>query len=106
MCTILLCVDEFWCVTLVLCLKYKFCDIFISVSTSTLSMGVNFPAHLVVIKSTSQYIAGCYKDYSDTQMLQMIGRAGRPQVIILLFKLLIKIIYIRRIKGVIGIKLY
>lgn len=44
-------------------------------------MGVNFPAHLVIIKSTSQYVAGCYKDYSDTQMLQMIGRAGRPQVI-------------------------
>lgn len=43
-------------------------------------MGVNFPAHLVVIKSTSQYISGCYKEYSDTQLFQMLGRAGRPQV--------------------------
>ncbi|KFM79724.1 putative ATP-dependent DNA helicase HFM1, partial [Stegodyphus mimosarum] len=49
------------------------------ISTSTLSMGVNFPAHLVVIKSTVQYAGGCYKEYSETQILQMIGRAGRPQ---------------------------
>ncbi|GFT18088.1 probable ATP-dependent DNA helicase HFM1 [Nephila pilipes] len=49
------------------------------ISTSTLAMGVNFPAHLVVIKSTVQYAAGCYKEYSETQLLQMTGRAGRPQ---------------------------
>ncbi|XP_055949652.1 probable ATP-dependent DNA helicase HFM1 [Argiope bruennichi] len=49
------------------------------ISTSTLAMGVNFPAHLVVIKSTAQYAAGSYKEYSETQLLQMIGRAGRPQ---------------------------
>ncbi|XP_035226708.1 probable ATP-dependent DNA helicase HFM1 [Stegodyphus dumicola] len=49
------------------------------ISTSTLSMGVNFPAHLVVVKSTVQYAGGCYKEYSETQILQMIGRAGRPQ---------------------------
>ncbi|XP_022248602.1 probable ATP-dependent DNA helicase HFM1 isoform X4 [Limulus polyphemus] len=49
------------------------------ISTSTLAMGVNFPAHLVVVKSTTQYVAGSYEEYSDTQILQMIGRAGRPQ---------------------------
>ncbi|GIY11829.1 probable ATP-dependent DNA helicase HFM1 [Caerostris darwini] len=49
------------------------------ISTSTLAMGVNFPAHLVVVKSTEQYVGGAYKEYSETQMLQMIGRAGRPQ---------------------------
>lgn len=43
-------------------------------------MGVNLPAHLVVIKSTMQYVAGSCEEYSDADMLQMIGRAGRPQV--------------------------
>ncbi|XP_037800665.1 probable ATP-dependent DNA helicase HFM1 [Penaeus monodon] len=51
------------------------------VSTSTLAMGVNLPAHLVVVKSTSQYngSAGGHEEYSTGQILQMIGRAGRPQ---------------------------
>ncbi|XP_042907198.1 probable ATP-dependent DNA helicase HFM1 isoform X4 [Parasteatoda tepidariorum] len=58
---------------------FLMCQIQVIISTSTLSMGVNFPAHLVIIKSTNQYAGGCYKEYSDTQILQMIGRAGRPQ---------------------------
>ncbi|XP_065830814.1 probable ATP-dependent DNA helicase HFM1 isoform X2 [Oscarella lobularis] len=49
------------------------------VATSTLAMGVNLPAHLVVIKSTYYYMAGMCVEYSITQILQMIGRAGRPQ---------------------------
>ncbi|XP_071524400.1 uncharacterized protein [Panulirus ornatus] len=49
------------------------------VATSTLAMGVNLPAHLVVIKSTAQYVGGAYTEYSTTQLLQMMGRAGRPQ---------------------------
>ncbi|KAK7086949.1 ATP-dependent DNA helicase MER3 [Halocaridina rubra] len=49
------------------------------VATSTLAMGVNLPAHLVVIKSTSQYVNGSYEEYSSAQLLQMTGRAGRPQ---------------------------
>lgn len=49
------------------------------VSTSTLALGVNLPAHLVIIKSTQYYFGGTYIDYSDSQLLQMIGRAGRPQ---------------------------
>jgi len=42
-------------------------------------MGVNLPAHLVVIKSTEQYINGAYAEYSESSILQMMGRAGRPQ---------------------------
>ncbi|CAB1325909.1 unnamed protein product [Coregonus sp. 'balchen'] len=45
----------------------------------TLAMGVNLPAHLVVIKSTMHYIGGACEEYSEADMLQMIGRAGRPQ---------------------------
>jgi len=43
-------------------------------------MGVNLPAHLVIVKSTQRYVMGSYQEYSETQILQMIGRAGRPQV--------------------------
>ena len=42
-------------------------------------MGVNLPAHLVVIKSTEVYRKGKTEEYDDNTMLQMIGRAGRPQ---------------------------
>ena len=52
-----------------------------SVSTSTLSIGVNLPAHLVIVKATHMYVMGVAREYSDQQVLQMIGRAGRPQVI-------------------------
>ena len=51
------------------------------VTTSTLAWGVNLPAHLVVIKGTEFY-DGKNKRYVDmpiTDVLQMIGRAGRPQ---------------------------
>uniref|UniRef100_A0A3B4UBF4 DNA 3'-5' helicase n=1 Tax=Seriola dumerili TaxID=41447 RepID=A0A3B4UBF4_SERDU len=48
-------------------------------TTRTLAMGVNLPAHLVVIKSTVQYVAGSCEEYSEADLLQMIGRAGRPQ---------------------------
>lgn len=53
---------------------------FLTVCTSTLSVGVNLPAHLVVIKATHTYVMGVAREYSDLQLLQMIGRAGRPQV--------------------------
>lgn len=45
-----------------------------------LALGVNLPAHLVIIKSTTQMVAGSNgQEYSSAQILQMIGRAGRPQ---------------------------
>ena len=48
-------------------------------ATSTLAVGVNLPAHLVIIKSTMQYVSGVTKDYSELDITQMLGRAGRPQ---------------------------
>ncbi|XP_071950834.1 probable ATP-dependent DNA helicase HFM1 [Antedon mediterranea] len=48
-------------------------------ATSTLAFGVNLPAHLVIIKSTQHYVSGQYKEYSESQVIQMMGRAGRPQ---------------------------
>ncbi|KAK6484329.1 putative ATP-dependent DNA helicase HFM1 [Huso huso] len=54
-------------------------DLPVLFTTSTLAMGVNLPAHLVVIKSTMHYIGGMFQEYSETDILQMIGRAGRPQ---------------------------
>lgn len=51
------------------------------ITTATLAWGVNFPAHLVVIKGT-EYYDGKLKRYVDmpiTDVLQMMGRAGRPQ---------------------------
>eukprot|EP01135_Chromosphaera_perkinsii_P001737 Nk52_evm6s210 gene=Nk52_evmTU6s210 len=48
-------------------------------STSTLAMGVNLPAHLVILKTTQYYDGGVYTEYPELQVLQMIGRAGRPQ---------------------------
>ncbi|KAL5077954.1 hypothetical protein RYX36_016938 [Vicia faba] len=51
------------------------------VCTSTLAWGVNLPAHLVIIKGT-EFFDGKSKRYVDfpiTDILQMMGRAGRPQ---------------------------
>ena len=51
------------------------------IATSTVAWGVNFPAHLVIIKGTEFY-DGKQKRYVDmpiTDVLQMMGRAGRPQ---------------------------
>lgn len=61
-------------------------DLFVSkkiqvlVTTSTLAWGVNFPARLVIIKGT-EYFDPKVKKYVDmpvTDILQMMGRAGRP----------------------------
>ncbi|EPE24285.1 P-loop containing nucleoside triphosphate hydrolase [Glarea lozoyensis ATCC 20868] len=53
----------------------------ILVATSTLAWGVNLPAHLVVVKGTQYFDAKIegYKDMDLTDVLQMMGRAGRPQ---------------------------
>ncbi|KAG1891431.1 P-loop containing nucleoside triphosphate hydrolase protein [Suillus subluteus] len=48
-------------------------------ATSTLAVGVNLPAHLVVIKGVKLYQNGESKEYSDLDLMQMMGRAGRPQ---------------------------
>ncbi|XP_058831957.1 probable ATP-dependent DNA helicase HFM1 [Topomyia yanbarensis] len=47
--------------------------------TSALAMGVNLPAHLVIIKSTQMYTDYGMDEYPESSIFQMIGRAGRPQ---------------------------
>jgi ATP-dependent DNA helicase HFM1/MER3 len=47
--------------------------------TSTLAVGVNLPCHLVVIKNTMCFGSRGLEEYSDLEMMQMLGRAGRPQ---------------------------
>lgn len=53
----------------------------ILVATSTLAWGVNLPAHLVIIKGTQFFDAKIegYRDMDLTDVLQMMGRAGRPK---------------------------
>lgn len=60
---------------------FTFNKIQILVATSTLAWGVNLPAHLVVVKGTQYFDAKIegYKDMDLTDVLQMLGRAGRPQ---------------------------
>jgi ATP-dependent DNA helicase HFM1/MER3 len=47
--------------------------------TSTLAVGINLPCHTVVLKGTSTYSDDGLKEYSDLEVMQMLGRAGRPQ---------------------------
>lgn len=53
----------------------------VMVATSTVAWGLNFPAHLVIVKGTEYFDARSqsYVDYPLTDVMQMIGRAGRPQ---------------------------
>lgn len=53
----------------------------ILMSTATLAWGVNLPAHTVIIKGTQVYSPekGRWVELSPQDMLQMLGRAGRPQ---------------------------
>lgn len=46
--------------------------------TSTLAVGVNLPAYLVILKNTVTWSDGV-KEYVDLEVMQMLGRAGRPQ---------------------------
>jgi pre-mRNA-splicing helicase BRR2 len=50
-------------------------------STATLAWGVNLPAHTVIIKGTEVYSPekGGWDELSAQDVLQMLGRAGRPQ---------------------------
>mmetsp|Transcript_31856 Transcript_31856/g.77625 ORF Transcript_31856/g.77625 Transcript_31856/m.77625 type:complete len:2179 (-) Transcript_31856:255-6791(-) len=51
------------------------------VCTATLAWGVNLPAHTVIIKGTQIYSpeAGTWVELSPLDIMQMMGRAGRPQ---------------------------
>lgn len=47
--------------------------------TSTLAVGVNLPCYLVVLKGTQGYGDAGLQEYSSLEVMQMLGRAGRPQ---------------------------
>lgn len=47
--------------------------------TSTLAVGVNLPCYLVIIKGTVAWSDNGCQEYADLEMMQMLGRAGRPQ---------------------------
>ncbi|KAL9582942.1 MAG: hypothetical protein Q9212_003008 [Teloschistes hypoglaucus] len=47
--------------------------------TSTLAVGVNLPCHMVIMKNTVCFTDEGLKEYSDLEVMQMLGRAGRPQ---------------------------
>ena len=47
--------------------------------TSTLAIGVNLPCHMVIIKNTMSWSDDGLKEYADLEIMQMLGRAGRPQ---------------------------
>jgi ATP-dependent DNA helicase HFM1/MER3 len=49
-------------------------------ATSTLAVGVNLPAHLVIVKGTKTWRGGGsgYQEIDPRSLLQMMGRAGRP----------------------------
>lgn len=51
------------------------------VCTATLAWGVNLPAHAVIIKGTEIYDSKCgsFVDIGILDVLQIFGRAGRPQ---------------------------
>ena len=51
------------------------------VSTATLAWGVNLPAHTVIIKGTQIYnpVKAAWMELSPLDVMQMFGRAGRPQ---------------------------
>ncbi|KAH9677828.1 DExH-box ATP-dependent RNA helicase DExH12 [Citrus sinensis] len=51
------------------------------ISTANLAWGVNLPAHTVIIKGTQVYNPekGAWTELSPLDIMQMLGRAGRPQ---------------------------
>ncbi|SOV07340.1 related to HFM1 - DNA/RNA helicase [Ustilago sp. UG-2017a] len=46
--------------------------------TTTLATGINLPAYCVIIRGTKQY-DGHWCEMSELDLIQMMGRAGRPQ---------------------------
>lgn len=49
------------------------------VATTTLAYGVNLPAYRVIIKGINKFDGGVVKYYDINEILQMMGRAGRPK---------------------------
>ncbi|KAL1840417.1 hypothetical protein VTJ49DRAFT_491 [Mycothermus thermophilus] len=47
--------------------------------TSTLAVGINLPCHTVILKGTVCFNNERLEEYSNLEVMQMLGRAGRPQ---------------------------
>lgn len=60
---------------------FKNGELDILVCTATLAWGVNLPAHAVIINGTSFYnpVKGNFDDVGILDVIQIFGRAGRPQ---------------------------
>ncbi|CAH9124658.1 unnamed protein product [Cuscuta epithymum] len=56
-------------------------DLQVLCTTNTLAQGINLPAYTVIIKSTQYFNQEkrLYMEYDRSMILQMCGRAGRPQ---------------------------
>ncbi|MDE1856863.1 MAG: DEAD/DEAH box helicase [Candidatus Micrarchaeota archaeon] len=48
-------------------------------STTTLGLGVNMPAHTVLVRNTSRYGDGYSSSIGVNEVMQLFGRAGRPK---------------------------
>ncbi|CAN6808070.1 unnamed protein product [Brassica oleracea] len=61
--------------------QFRLGHVQVLISTATLAWGVNLPAHTVIIKGTQVYNPerGLWMELSPLDVMQMIGRAGRPQ---------------------------
>jgi ATP-dependent DNA helicase HFM1/MER3 len=51
--------------------------LFVVVATSTLAVGVNLPCHTVIIKGTEMWDGMQSREYTDLDVVQMMGRAVR-----------------------------
>ena len=49
------------------------------VATTTLAYGVNLPAYRVIVKGINRVVNGIPEFYGINEILQMMGRAGRPK---------------------------
>ncbi|KAF2488471.1 P-loop containing nucleoside triphosphate hydrolase protein [Lophium mytilinum] len=54
-------------------------DLNVICCTSTLAVGVNLPCHFAIIKNTVYWAGPLMSEYADLEIMQMLGRAGRPQ---------------------------
>ena len=59
--------------------SFSRCDLSVICCTSTLAVGVNLPCQTVVLKGTFGFSNDRLQELSDLEVMQMLGRAGRPQ---------------------------
>jgi helicase len=48
-------------------------------ATTTLALGINLPAHTVLVRDASRYDSGANEMLGVNEVLQLFGRAGRPK---------------------------